>query len=83
MQVWRPYANLDESDRAIEYQQKAYDLRERVGTRIFLYRAPSNFRFFSHLHLIHVTPSPVLAWLEGLNDGMLRSMKVLRRVLIF
>src|SRR5882757_9512216 len=36
---------------------------------------------FQH-HLVHVTPAPVLARLDRLHDGMMRSMKMLCRMLI-
>src|SRR4029077_324083 len=34
------------------------------------------------LHLIYVTPAPILAGLKRLHDGMLRTMKVLGRMFI-
>ena len=32
--------------------------------------------------LVDVAPAPVLSWLEGAHDGMLRFMKMLGRVLV-
>src|SRR5258708_1487330 len=36
---------------------------------------------FQH-HLVHVTPAPVLARLDRLHDGMMRTMKMFCRMLI-
>jgi len=36
----------------------------------------------SNFYFIDVTPSPILARFDGLNDGMLRGVKMLRGVLI-
>ena len=34
-------------------------------------------------HFVYITPSPVLARLKGLHDGMLSLMKVFGRMLVF
>ena len=33
-------------------------------------------------HLINIAPAPVLSWLKGLDNGMVRRVEVLRHVLV-
>jgi hypothetical protein len=35
-----------------------------------------------NLHFINITPTPIFAWLDRLDDGMLRRMEMLGGVLI-
>src|SRR5579863_9044532 len=42
----------------------------------------SNNSTISNFYFIDVTPSPILAGFDGLNDGMLRGVKMFRGVLV-
>jgi len=46
------------------------------------FRDAPAIRLRSYLDLIDVTPAPILPWLDGLHDGMLRAMEMFRRVLV-